>query len=106
MLHAHARANNISALEACLDANPSQVDLQDADGNTPLLAAVQTNSKRSNHRGQPALHFCFALGHHELGEYLISKGADSSLLNAEGLTCFEGCRLHDQGAERVGHFTR
>mmetsp|Transcript_3946 Transcript_3946/g.8225 ORF Transcript_3946/g.8225 Transcript_3946/m.8225 type:complete len:101 (+) Transcript_3946:183-485(+) len=47
MLHAHARANNISALEACLDANPSQVDLQDADGNTPLLAAVQTNSKRS-----------------------------------------------------------
>ena len=117
MLHAHARANNISALEACLDANPSQVDLQDADGNTPLLAAVQTNSKRSkkgrgatldaaNHRGQTALHFCFALGHHELGEYLISKGADSSLLNAEGLTCFEGCRLHDQGAERVGHFTR
>jgi len=46
MLHAHARANNISALEACLDANPSQVDLQDADGNTPLLAAVQTNSTR------------------------------------------------------------
>lgn len=25
-----------------------------------------------------------------LGEYLKSKGADDSLLNAEGLTCYEG----------------
>lgn len=26
----------------------------------------------------------------ELGEYLKSKGADDSLLNSEGLTCYEG----------------
>lgn len=115
MLHAHARANNISALEACLDADRGCIGQQDGDGNTPLHAAVQTNSKRAvklllrrgaaldaaNHRGQTALHFCFALGHHELGEYLISKGADASLLNGAGLTCFEGTRLHNRGEERA-----
>ena len=29
----------------------------------------------------------------ELAEYLISKGADDSILNADGLTCYEGLSM-------------
>ncbi len=40
--------------------------------------------------GQTALHFCFAFGYAEVGDYLISKGADPHLKNESGLTCYEG----------------
>ena len=30
-----------------------------------------------------------------LGEYLVQKGADDSLKNADGLTCYEGLNLGD-----------
>ena len=36
------------------------------------------------------LHFAFGLGFTELGEYLIGKGANETIKNAEGLTCYEG----------------
>ena len=40
--------------------------------------------------GQGALHYCFAYGYEDMAEYLMNKGADDSLLNADGLTCYEG----------------
>jgi hypothetical protein len=46
------------------------------------------------HRGQStALHFCFAFGFHELAEYLVRKGADDTILNSSGLSCYEGLGL-------------
>ena len=36
--------------------------------------------------------------HYELADYLLSKGADDSLLNAEGLTCYEGLHRADVSA--------
>lgn len=42
-------------------------------------------------RGNTALHFCFAYGYGDtLGEYLLSKGADTTAMNDDGLVCFEG----------------
>lgn len=40
--------------------------------------------------GQTSLHYAFGFGFVALGEYLISKGADDSLRNSSGLTCYEG----------------
>ena len=44
----------------------------------------------ANLRGNTCLHFCFAFGFTELGEYLITKGADNRIVNASGKTCYEG----------------
>ena len=41
-------------------------------------------------RGNTALHYAYAYKFETLGEYLLSKGADDSITNAEGLTCYEG----------------
>lgn len=43
-----------------------------------------------NLRGNTALHYSYAYKFTELGDYLLSKGADDSIVNAEGLTCYEG----------------
>ena len=32
----------------------------------------------------------FEYNHPDLGNYLIEKGADAGLVNAQGLTCYEG----------------
>ena len=80
------------------------IDYQDELGNTLLSVAVQNGNKRiaklclrrgaeintQNLVGQSPLHFCFAYGFEEMAEYLISKGADDRLTNADGLTCYEG----------------
>jgi ankyrin repeat protein len=43
----------------------------------------------AQHRGNTPLHFCFQFGYGDsLGQYLISKGANVNLKNAEGYTCF------------------
>ena len=36
------------------------------------------------------LHYCFTYGYADLGDYLISKGANDALKNKQGLTCYEG----------------
>lgn len=43
-----------------------------------------------NLRGNTALHYAYAYKFTSLAEYLISKGADDSITNHEGLTCYEG----------------
>ena len=80
------------------------VDCRDAYGNTICLVGGQNGHKRVvkaalrrgadinavNHRGNSVLHFCFAFGFRELGEYLVAKGADPNVLNRAGRTCYEG----------------
>ncbi|CAN0381470.1 unnamed protein product, partial [Hapterophycus canaliculatus] len=46
-------------------------------------------------RGNTALHYAFAFGFQQLGKYLASSGADDTLLNDHGLTCYEGLDRHD-----------
>ncbi len=73
----------------------------DCHGNSILSIACQNGNKRlvklalrnganinlSNFRGNSPLHFCYKYGHLELGEYLITKGADKDLRNIDGQTC-------------------
>ena len=74
------------------------VDSRDGNGNTILSVGCQNKSKRivklalrygadmnaTNSRGNTALHFCYKYGNETLAEYLISKGADQSIQNADG----------------------
>ena len=80
------------------------VDSVDENGNSLFLIASQQGLKRmaklllrrganfnfQNNVGNTALHYCFAYSFDDLGEYLIKKGADDSLKNGDGLTCYEG----------------
>ncbi len=85
------------------------IDYPDAVGNTLLMVACQNGNKRiaklclrrgaelnkQNINGQSCLHYAYGYGFEELGEYLIEKGADDSLKNADQLTCYEGLNLND-----------
>ena len=85
------------------------IDAKDAGGNTLLLVAAQNGNKRiaklclrrgaetnmQNLNGQSVLHYCFAYGFEDLAQYFMDKGADDSLVNADGLTCYEGLNLED-----------
>ncbi len=42
-----------------------------------------------NARGNTCLHYCYAYKFPDLAEYLMSKGADDSIVNIDGLTCYE-----------------
>ncbi|TMW63539.1 hypothetical protein Poli38472_002480 [Pythium oligandrum] len=102
-----ARHNRIDSVTYMLDQGIS-VNSKDAHGNTILSIACQNGLKRmaklalrrganinsQNNRGNTALHFCFAYGYGDsLGEYLISKGADTRIGNDDGLVCYEGIDL-------------
>ncbi|GMH87477.1 hypothetical protein TrVE_jg11590 [Triparma verrucosa] len=85
------------------------IDYPDAVGNTLLMVACQNGNKRiaklclrrgaelnkQNINGQSCLHYAFGYGFEDLGEYLIEKGADDSLKNADNLTCYEGLNMTD-----------
>jgi len=106
VLLSKARHNRKDEMICLLDDASKQlhVDVQDETGNSVLIIACQNNHKKivkellrrscdinhQNHKGHTCLHYCFAYKYTELGEYLISKGADASVRNAFGLTCFEG----------------
>ena len=95
--------------------NKISIDSRDQFGNTILMVACQTGSKKlaklalrynSNinaqnvcifcsycfmqFKGCTALHYCFAYQYIPLGEYLLSKGAKDTIVNNAGLTCYEG----------------
>jgi ankyrin repeat protein len=40
--------------------------------------------------GQTVLHYCHEYGFHDLMDYLLDKGARDDVVNADGLTCYEG----------------
>ena len=75
-----------------------------AAGDSLFIAACQGGHKRlskhlmkrgaavnhQNAEGQTALHYCLAMGHNELGDYLLAKGASDAIANHHGLTPFEG----------------
>ena len=98
-----AKSNNIAEME---DALEEAIPINSADefGNTLLILAAQQGSKRmckfllrrganinsQSLTGNTALHYCYAYGQHDLGVYLKQKGADDSILNQSGLTCYEG----------------
>lgn len=96
----HNRAKDVLEL---LDrgVNPN---VADPHGNTVLAIACQNGLRRiakgalrkgadinyRNHRGNTPLHFCFQFGYGDsLGQYLISKGADPTIRNSDGFTCFD-----------------
>jgi len=85
------------------------IDTKDPLGNTLLSIAAQNGNKRiaklclrrgadiniQNLNGQTVLHYCLAYEFEALAGYFLQKGADDSLLNADGLTCYEGLSLED-----------
>mmetsp|Transcript_36636 Transcript_36636/g.46689 ORF Transcript_36636/g.46689 Transcript_36636/m.46689 type:complete len:744 (+) Transcript_36636:264-2495(+) len=97
------RHNRIEEVHQSLESG-FPINTRDENGSTLLMIAAQNGLRQmarlclryraeindKNNRGNTALHFCFGLGNTELGEYLISKGGDDTILNDEGLTCYEG----------------
>lgn len=98
-----AKSNNVAEMEDALE-EAIPVNTADQFGNTLLILAAQQGSKRmvkfllrrganlnlQSLTGNTALHYCYAYSQYELGEYLKKKGADDSILNADGMTCYEG----------------
>jgi ankyrin repeat protein len=52
-----------------------------------LLLRNKADINAVNEEGNSALHLTFALNYRELGDYLISKGAQEHLRNKKGNTC-------------------
>ena len=77
------------------------------NGNTLLLVAAQNGLKgmakiilladadinASNSKLNTALHFCHAYGFVKLATFLMKQGADDTIQNIEGLTCYEGLSM-------------
>ena len=104
----HAKFSEVETLVNQPDWNVP-VDYQNDMGNTLLHIVAQNGNKRliklcmrrgadlnqANLTGQTALHFAFGYGYTEAGEYLVKKGADDSIRNKDGLTCYEGLGGHE-----------
>ena len=73
------------------------------DNNTMLIQCAINGQKRiaklllrnfaemnaQNNKGDTAMHCCYKFNYKELGEYMKSKGADDTIRNAKGQTCYE-----------------
>ena len=110
-----AKTSDVAAMEEALDAEIegggiSPDTTTDEQGNTLLILAAQQGSKRMcklllrrganiNRQnvitGNTVLHYCFLFSHEDLAKYLISKGADDTILNANGITCYEAALSED-----------
>jgi hypothetical protein len=107
-----AKSTNIAQME---DALAEDIPINSADefGNTLLILAAQQGSRRmckfllrrganinlQSLAGNTPLHYCYAYSQIALGEYLKSKGADDSILNVDGLTCYEGLSRESMNEE-------
>lgn len=110
-LSSFIRHGNYSDFELTLEefGDSFPIDTTDDVGNTLLMVSCQNGNKRmvklclrkgsdinkQNTNGHTSLHYAFGYGFGDLGAYLISKGADDNIANAEGLTCYEGLRMED-----------
>lgn len=110
----YVRHGKYSELENVINDNDWSlpIDYVDGAGNTLLMISCQNGNKRiaklclrrggtinlQNMNGQTCLHYAFGYGFDDLGNYLILKGADDSIVNADGLTCYEGLSLDDVDA--------
>ena len=105
----HGRAKELDALFS-RGVDPRA---RDANGLTLLHIAAQNNQRKTaklvlkrtdyavdppsreilnqqTNAGQTALHYAFAYGYHDLARWLVSLGADDGVVNAHGLSCYEG----------------
>jgi len=86
------------------------VDVVDEHGNQAIHIAAQNGNKRMtktclrwgadinavNNQGQTPLHYVFSYNYTSLGEYLLSKGANDTVRNHFGYTCYDGLRPEDK----------
>jgi ankyrin repeat protein len=99
----HCRLGKYHEVEKALQ-DGVQVDSRfGPDDNTMLLVSAQNGQKRiaklllrnfasmnaQNDKGDTAMHLCYKFNYKELGEYLKSKGADDTIQNAKGQTCYQ-----------------
>lgn len=98
-----ARHSDYDSLEYYLDELAVDIDTADEHGNTLLILAAQQGNKKlckfflrrgayinaQNHSGNTSLHYLEKYNHSSLADYLRTKGADDTLLNESGLTCYE-----------------
>eukprot|EP00616_Rhizochromulina_sp_CCMP1243_P013548 CAMPEP_0118993386 /NCGR_PEP_ID=MMETSP1173-20130426/54969_1 /TAXON_ID=1034831 /ORGANISM="Rhizochromulina marina cf, Strain CCMP1243" /LENGTH=185 /DNA_ID=CAMNT_0006944625 /DNA_START=26 /DNA_END=583 /DNA_ORIENTATION=- len=103
---------DLSRLEEVMDDYSVPVESKDDHGSTLLILATQQGDKRivkfllrrkadvnvQTNSGNTALHYAYEYGHEDLGDYLQTKGANPDLVNAEGLTCYEGLHQADVAA--------
>jgi hypothetical protein len=98
------RHGNAAEFDLILNESEWQVpiDYTDDVGTSLLMVCCQNGNKKmvksllrkgceinkQNCNGHTCLHFCFGYGFNALGEYLVSKGADDSITNADGCTCY------------------
>eukprot|EP00939_MAST-03C_sp_MAST-3C-sp1_P001418 g1418.t1 len=85
------------------------IDEKDKNGNTLLHVSAQNGNKRiaklalrhganineKNLNGNTVLHYCYEYDNEKLAEYLIGKGADDGIVNASGMTCYEGLSMEE-----------
>lgn len=97
------RHNKVTEVDGML-AGGFPIDKRDGFGNTCLMVAAQNGHKRivkmalkyqadpnsTNHHGNTSLHFATSYGYSALSKYLIGHGADDTLMNMKGLTCYDG----------------
>lgn len=108
----YVKNNKLAELENLMDEG-LDIKCRDNNGNTLLLVAAQNGLRRmvkallrrgatmndQNLRGNTALHYAYAYKFEELAEYMKEKGADDSIVNGEGLTCYEG--LDREGVDAI-----
>lgn len=101
-LFSYARHGKKKEIEDLLKEKGINVDVKDDHGNTIFLIACQNGHKKicklslrqggkinhQNKKGCSGLHYCFAYNYKDLGDYLISKGANEKLLNKDNQDCY------------------
>ncbi|XXQ29774.1 Ankyrin repeat domain-containing protein [Plasmodiophora brassicae] len=107
-----ARQSKHKQVIEALDTIPGlHIDVRDEHGNTLLIIAASQNCKRllkeclrrrsninaQNDQGNTAAHQAFRFHYHELGNYLLEKGASLAVVNAEGESVL---KLSQQSADR------
>jgi hypothetical protein len=102
----HCRLGKYREVESALKEGVAVDARHGPDNNTMLLVCAQNGQKRvaklllrnfadmnaQNDRGNTAMHLCYKFNYKELGEYLKTKGADDTIRNAKGQTCYEATK--------------